>query len=65
VFQGGVSTHVDAVTAPVVDPTGAGDAFCAGYLDELVRTDDPVAAARAGARVASAAVGVIGGRPRA
>ena len=64
VFHGGVATHVDAVSASVVDPTGAGDAFCAGFLDELVRTGDPIAAARAGARVASRAVGVIGGRPR-
>lgn len=64
VFHDGVATHVDAVTVPVVDPTGAGDAFCAGYLDEFVHTGDVVAAARAGARVASRAVGVIGGRPR-
>ena len=64
VFHGGVGTHVPAVTAPVVDPTGAGDAFCAGYLDAWVRTGDPVESARAGALVASGAVGVIGGRPR-
>jgi len=60
----GVSTGVHAVSAPVVDPTGAGDAFCAGFLDEWVRTSDPVASARAGALVASRAVGVIGGRPQ-
>ncbi len=64
VFHEGVATRVAAVTAPVVDPTGAGDAFCAGYLEEWVLTGDPVAAARAGARVASRAVGVIGGRPQ-
>lgn len=64
VFHEGTATHVAAVVAPVVDPTGAGDAFCAGYLEEWVLTSDPVAAARAGARVASRAVGVIGGRPR-
>ncbi|MBX3099440.1 MAG: hypothetical protein KF761_07635 [Salinibacterium sp.] len=64
VFHGGVVTHVDAVSVPVVDPTGAGDAFCAGFLDELVHTGDPISAARAGARVASRAVGVIGGRPQ-
>lgn len=63
VAHGGVVTFVEAVTVPVVDPTGAGDAFCAGFLDQWVRTGDPVVSARAGALVASRAVGVIGGRP--
>lgn len=58
------STGVHAVHATVVDPTGAGDAFCAGFLDELVRSADPVAAARAGTGVAARAVQVIGGRPQ-
>ena len=64
VRHAGGSTGVHAITVPVVDPTGAGDAFCAGFLDELVHTGDPIGAARAGARVASRAVGVIGGRPQ-
>ena len=64
VRHAGGSTGVHAVVAPVTDPTGAGDAFCAGYLDAWVRSGDPVEAARAGAVVASGAVGVIGGRPR-
>ena len=56
--------HVPAVTAPVVvDPTGAGDAFCAGFLAHWVLDGDAVAAARAGAEVAARAVGVVGGRP--
>ena len=54
---------VAAVRVPVVDPTGAGDAFCAGFLDEWVRSGDALAAARAGTAVASRAVQVIGGRP--
>lgn len=65
VAHAGVVTFVEAVTVPVVDPTGAGDAFCAGFLDQWVRTGDPVVSARAGALVASRAVGVIGGRPPA
>lgn len=65
VFHAGSCTEIAAVSAPVVDPTGAGDAFCAGYLDAWVRTGDPVAAARAGVLVASRAVGTIGGRPQA
>lgn len=56
--------HLPAVTAPVVvDPTGAGDAFCAGFLARWVRDGDAVAAAREGTEVAARAVGVVGGRP--
>lgn len=56
--------HVPAVTAPVVaDPTGAGDAFCAGFLARWTQDRDAVAAARAGTEVAARAVGVVGGRP--
>lgn len=56
--------HLSAVTAPVVvDPTGAGDAFCAGFLARWMHDHDAVAAARAGTEVAARAVGVVGGRP--
>lgn len=56
--------HIPAVTAPdVIDPTGAGDAFCAGFLARWTRDRDAVASARAGAEVAARAVGVVGGRP--
>lgn len=56
--------HVPAVVAPaVVDPTGAGDAFCAGFLAAWVNHGDAVEAARNGVDVAARAVGVIGGRP--
>jgi sugar/nucleoside kinase (ribokinase family) len=56
--------HVPAVTAPLVaDPTGAGDAFCAGFLARWTQDRDAVAAARAGTEVAARAVGVVGGRP--
>lgn len=49
------------VTIPVapvqaLDPTGAGDAFCGGFLAGLIRTGDPVAAACLGAVSASFAV---------
>ena len=57
-------THVPAVPAPrAVDPTGAGDAFCAGFLTRWAQDGDAVAAARAGTEVAARAVGVVGGRP--
>lgn len=56
--------HIPAVTAPdVVDPTGAGDAFCAGFLASWVSDRDAIGAARAGTEVAARAVGAVGGRP--
>jgi sugar/nucleoside kinase (ribokinase family) len=46
-------THVPAYPARVVDPTGAGDAFCGGFLVGFVETGDPVEAARFGTISAS------------
>ncbi len=37
--------HVPAFPCAAVDPTGAGDAFCGGFLVGLVETGDPVEAA--------------------
>jgi len=52
-----------AVPTQVVDPTGAGDAFCAGFLARYVEGDDPEACARAGLAAAAAAIARPGGRP--
>ncbi len=54
---------VAAVTCDVVDPTGAGDAFAAGFLARWLQGDAPAAAARAAADVAARAVQIVGGRP--
>jgi len=54
---------VAASRVVVTDPTGAGDAFCAGFLHEWVRSGSLHASATAGTRVAARAVGAIGGRP--
>lgn len=51
---------VPAVPTGTVDPTGAGDAFCGGFLAGLVETSDPVAAARFGALSASRIVARFG-----
>jgi sugar/nucleoside kinase (ribokinase family) len=56
------SVFLDVVPTATVDPTGAGDAFCAGFLTEWIRTKDKKAAAEAGAALAARAVGVVGGR---
>lgn len=44
---------VRAMPAATLDPTGAGDAFCGGFLAGLVETRDPMIAARFGAISAS------------
>lgn len=56
---------VDVVLTKTVDPTGAGDAFCAGFLNEWILSHDSRAAAEAGAKLAALAVGIVGGRPPA
>ena len=57
------SVRVAAPAARMVDPTGAGDAFAAGFLANWMETDDMVAAAEAGVFVAARAIMVMGGRP--
>jgi len=47
----------------VVDPTGAGDAFAAGFLLRWIQGADLEDAARAGNRAGSEAVGKFGARP--
>lgn len=62
--DGGAPVSIPAVPSRILDPTGAGDAFCAGFLAEWAMVPDAVAAATAGVQVAERAVTNIGGRPR-
>lgn len=63
VADGAAPVAVPAHVVRSVDPTGAGDAFIAGFVDVWLRTGDAVAAAEAAVFVAARAVMVIGGRP--
>lgn len=64
-FRRGRAPH--AVAAPrvekFVDPTGAGDAFAAGFLARWVRDGDAEAAVQQAVGVAARAVMLVGGRP--
>ncbi|WP_439593245.1 carbohydrate kinase family protein [Microbacterium sp.] len=52
----GATVEVPVVRADVVDSTGAGDAFAAGYLIAMLEGADAVSAARAGVELARAAL---------
>ena len=63
--------EVASIGAKLVDPTGAGDAFCGGFLSQLIQetgfqalSSEVVASAlRAGAEAGSKAVAIMGARP--
>lgn len=61
--RGGALVAVDAPRVRLVDPTGAGDAFAAGFLERWLSTGDLKAGLTAGANLAARAVMVVGGRP--
>ncbi len=52
--------HFPAFAAVEVDPTGAGDVFCAAYLIHLAETGDPYGAARFANCVASFSIEALG-----
>lgn len=55
--------RIATMPVPVLDSTGAGDAFAAGLLAGRRAGADLAAAVREGNRVAARALGVLGGRP--
>jgi sugar/nucleoside kinase (ribokinase family) len=63
VSEGGEVEFIDAVSSSAVDPTGAGDAFCAGFLTSWLDGNSAVDAAVAGSQLAARGVATLGGRP--
>lgn len=59
----GPPLHVEASPTRIVDTTGAGDAFCAGYLAAELAGASPQRATRAAVETAALALGHMGGRP--
>jgi len=60
---GRVAARAPAPAAEVVDSTGAGDAFAAGFLAALLVGGSPETALQAGCAAGAAAVSQVGGRP--
>ncbi|MBC7724634.1 MAG: ribokinase [Burkholderiaceae bacterium] len=61
--RGGPPVRVAAHPSAIVDPTGAGDSFCAGFIASWVQKADVHAASEAAVAVAARAVTMVGGRP--
>jgi sugar/nucleoside kinase (ribokinase family) len=55
-----LAVHVPAVPTNVIDPTGAGNAYCGGFLVGYILTGDVLTAARYGAVAASFLVEQVG-----
>jgi sugar/nucleoside kinase (ribokinase family) len=58
------SINVPAISATVVDTTGAGDSFAAGFIAAFASKRDLTAAITSGTELAAQCVAIVGGRPR-
>jgi sugar/nucleoside kinase (ribokinase family) len=58
------SISLPAVEATVLDTTGAGDSFAAGFIASFSKNHDLTAALLAGGELAAGCVAIVGGRPR-
>ena len=58
--QDGLEIQVPAFTAKVVDTTGAGDAFCAGFIKGLSLGWDPIRCLKLGNAAGACAVSALG-----
>ena len=62
--RGGESVSVPAIPTEVIDTTGAGDSFAAGFISYFATKKDLTHALMAGAEVAAHCVAIVGARPR-
>jgi sugar/nucleoside kinase (ribokinase family) len=62
-MNGSEKAKVSAVTTNVVDTTGAGDSFAAGFIPKWLETSDLTQALSAGAALAAKCVSSVGARP--
>ena len=60
VYDGAHLYHVPAIPAAAIDPTGAGNAYCGGFLAGYIQTGDALTAAQWGTVAASFMVEQIG-----
>ncbi len=60
IIQGDTSTSIPAVPATILDPTGAGDAFCGATLAYLLQKQHPIMAARQASALAAEMIGQVG-----
>lgn len=65
VLADGARLHAPAAAVTVVDATGAGDLFAAGFLHGLIAGRDPLTCARMGCVAAGEVIGHVGARPAA
>jgi sugar/nucleoside kinase (ribokinase family) len=62
--RGSILISVPATSTEVVDTTGAGDSFAAGFIAHYATTKNMQHALEAGAAVAARCVAIVGARPR-
>ena len=64
ILRGSETLEITAAPATVLDTTGAGDAYAAGFLTALTASQDLSACGRLASLAAAAVIGQIGARPQ-